>query len=178
MGHAVDWVADFGRVAIGDTARYAAIQDMEQVRRGTWPGLFKCPDLEPRIAGTPGNRSDEAKIEEGPAMLMLHIFSTSSQRSEQRRQLIRQYHPLLSVPMEYRHLVEVKFILGRLRPEAAKQESTDTVPESTLEAEMSAYGDLVRLDGLMDGENMNQGKTLAWIRWVGQDGARQSQWVM
>ena len=48
-----------------------------------------------------------------PALLMLHIFSTVSDSSRRKRDLIRRYSPLQSIPMEYRHLVEVKFILGR-----------------------------------------------------------------
>lgn len=46
-----------------------------------------------------------------------------------------------------------------------------------VDAEDKMYGDLVRLEGLEDGENLNKGKTWEWIRWVGMR-ERVGWWVM
>jgi hypothetical protein len=50
--------------------------------------------------------------------------------------------------------------------------------EREMIVEQREFGDLIRLEGLHHGENMNQGKTIEWMRWVGREGGRESQWVM
>jgi len=50
--------------------------------------------------------------------------------------------------------------------------------EREMMIEEREFGDLIRLKGLHHGENMNQGKTIEWMRWVGRNGGREAQWVM
>jgi hypothetical protein len=110
---------------------------------------------------------------------MLHIFSTPSRTSRRRRDLIRRYSPLLSVPPEYRHLVELKFVLGH--PQMRRNETEDEWgwdAETTLAQEQDVHGDLLRLDGLHRGENMNEGKSWEWLRHVGREGGRKAWWVL
>jgi hypothetical protein len=174
FGHYQSWFQDNARIIMGDTARYAVIEDMKELRKGKWAGSFDTPELVPFDV-------ELSNGTETPAMLMLHIFSTPSEGGRQRRQFLREYHPHLSVPVEYRHLVEVKFILGKYHiSEEADNEEVARIEreEAAIEEEQRINGDVVRLDGLQDGENMNQGKTLAWIRWVGREGGREAQWVL
>jgi hypothetical protein len=62
----------------------------------------------------------------------------------------------------------MKFVLGR---------SEDEEWEKQLDIEAAEYGDLVRLDNLFDGENMDHGKSARWIRYVGREGGRKAWWV-
>ncbi|CAD6591400.1 MAG: hypothetical protein TREMPRED_000080 [Tremellales sp. Tagirdzhanova-0007] len=105
---------------------------------------------------------------------MLHVFSTSTASSRERRQLFRG-HDVFNVTQAYRDLLEVKFILGRPIPPLSPDEEAE---ENEIRDETAKYGDVVRLDGLVLGENMNQGKTWSWIRHVGREGGRQAWWVI
>lgn len=105
------------------------------------------------------------RLEDGNAFILLHVFSTSSSESRARRTLRRQYSPLHVIPEHYRHLVEMIFVLGypdietRNHPEVIRE-------EEEIKREMELYGDMVRLDGLYNGDNVDEGKS-----WNGPDGS-------
>lgn len=101
--------------------------------------------------------------------LMLHVFSAAFAKERPRRALIRHLSPINAVPPQLRHLIEVKFVIGR---------SSDPEDELMLDKEQAEFGDLIRLDDLQGGENMDQGKTQRWARWVGRPGGREAWWVM
>lgn len=128
------------------------------------------------LAAPPLESWPTPSLGDGSAFLFLHIFSTSSESSRKRRTLIRQHSPLEVIPEEYRSLIEIKFILGR----PTTVELADPVvgeEEKEIEMEMKEYGDIVRLNGLFNGENKHNGKSYAWAQWVGSQGGRQAQWV-
>ncbi|OXL09512.1 hypothetical protein C348_02258 [Cryptococcus neoformans Gb118] len=152
------------------------------------PGLRSARPMEewdvplltnPSYAPDPSDTSNA--ILTSPALLMLHIFSTPTPESRARRSLIRSTaSPLLFIPPQYRHLVELKFILGRPTPIVGSSSASplwNETEEQMVDAEDKMYGDLVRLEGLEDGENLNKGKTWEWIRWVGTR-ERVGWWVM
>lgn len=145
----------------------------------------KCPPVIPGVhaakwAGgwdTPRLRKPVGK-DLGPAILLLHIFSIPNTASRKRRELIRDHHPLFALPEEYRHLVEVKFVLGYPKEECRNEALCPGVAEEEAEIEKeSRHGDLIRLEGLKNGENMDEGKTWEWIRHVGREGGREAHWV-
>lgn len=117
---------------------------------------------------------------ETPAWVMIHIFSTPSHGSRLRREAIRAHHPLHTVPEAYRHLFEFKFILGRYPIDGKSKVEIQEIEEEErrIRIEQERNGDIIRLDGLKDGENMDEGKTWEWIRWAGRDGGREAQWVL
>jgi hypothetical protein len=165
---------------------WGTVENIVELRRAPWPGSFDVPELGTGIGeevltwnGNGFDRSMSSEI--GPAFLMLHIFSMPNKASRTRRALIRKHHPIHSVPLGYRHLVEVKFVLGinEINGDTSPEERR-TIEEEELEmmAEEREFGDLIRLKGLKGGENMNQGKTLAWMRWVGREEGREAQWIM
>jgi hypothetical protein len=100
---------------------------------------------------------------------MLHIFSTSSSKSRARRQLIRQYSPLSTTIKD--HQVEIKFILGYSSVDNSEREKEE-IKRETVE-----HGDIVRLEDLVRGDNINEGKTWEWLRWVGRRTDRRARWV-
>lgn len=103
-----------------------------------------------------------------PAILKLHVFSTAvSEKAYKRRQLFRELSPLHQLPPEYRHLVELKFVLGYPLQNNGWDENVDEEAEARLQAEQAEHGDLFRLEGLWRGENLREGKILQWIRDVG-----------
>lgn len=79
------------------------------------------------------------------------------------------------MPQIYQHLVEIKFVLGYPNEEESKtreyQEEEREIGREALEHE-----DLLRLEGLEGGENMDHGKTLEWVRWVGREGGERAAW--
>lgn len=117
----------------------------------------------------------------GPALLMLHVFSMPTPAARARRQIIRDHSPLLGIAEEYRHLVDFKFVLGYPKEECRDRVNEVVCPgveeEERAIREEERYGDILRLDGLKGGENMDQGKTWEWIRHIG-NGPREAQWVM
>ena len=113
---------------------------------------------------------------QGPAWVSLYIFSTSSAKSRARRDIIRAYSPLAPLPEGYEGLIEMKFVLGLPREEDRETEETKA-NERDIEREMERYGDIVRLVDLVEGDNMNRGKSFKWLKWVGRHG-RESQWVL
>ena len=135
-----------------------------------WSGSWSKPKLSPPTFVY----ENDHEIITSPAVLMLHVFSTSTASSRERRQLFRG-HDVFNVTQAYRDLLEVKFILGRPIPPLSPDEEAE---ENEIRDETAKYGDVVRLDGLVLGENMNQGKTWSWIRHVGREGGRQAWWVI
>ena len=112
-----------------------------------------------------------------PVLLSLHIFSTNTPRSRRRRAFLRKYSPLNSVPREYQHLFDIRFVMGLpvpgqvLSPEVEEE-------ERAIQEEVDTWDDLIRLESLKDGDNMNNGKTWEWLHWVGSEKGRQARWVI
>ncbi|WWC88105.1 uncharacterized protein L201_003009 [Kwoniella dendrophila CBS 6074] len=117
-----------------------------------------------------------------PSLIKLHIFSTVHRKAYHKRAMIRKHSPLFSIPPEYRHLIEVKFVMGHNYHLYEEPEHKDwTINEEmelALKEEQDKYGDLLRLE-LIHGENLREGKILEWIRAVGdgEDGGRESCWL-
>jgi hypothetical protein len=164
--HVPDWIKDYAfkhdEGASSLIENVPAPSMISSLLDAKWMGAWELPRL-----AKPVTCSEKAP--DTPALLMLHFFSGAFPKSRGRRDLIRRLSPLHSVPPAFRHLVEVKFVLGR---------SHDPDVEKELDSEEGECGDLIRLDGLTDGENMDKGKTVNWIRWVGRPGGRGAQWVM
>lgn len=87
----------------------------------------------------------------------------------------------MGLPEEYRHLVDLKFVLGMPKEECRDRVNEVVCPGVAAEEraiqEEEQYGDLLRLDGLKGGENMDEGKTWEWLRHIG-NGPREAQWVI
>lgn len=167
------WLANHPKLLWPDHPIWGQVDKIPELQAATWPGNFSTPQLRPP--------SDSDSRDKGaPALLMLHIFSMPKAASRRRRAVIRHHSPLLSIPEEYRYLVEVKFVLGRTPTDDTSIYGRKEVEEEEVETkkEQEMYGDLIRLDRLVNGENMNEGKSLAWARWFGRDGGREAQWVM
>jgi len=172
------------------------------MRAGVWAGAWTALRVDSPLRGEAGHRGSantttwtspllgdgpslasyalQPKSYTSPALLMLHIFSTPSTASRLRRQAIRSHHPIFTIRPEYRHLIEVKFVLGRYpvgnmsRSELHERKEE----EMRIEREDETYGDLIRLERLKNGENMNNGKSLEWVRWIGREGAREANWLL
>ena len=143
------------------------------------PTIFDELQLAPPLDSWPTPQLDSTS--NGPALLLLHVFSTSTTKSRERRKLIRNHSVLEHLDVRYRHLVEMKFVLGF--PDPGKMQNGDEEAlgvleeEKAIKLEMEKHGDIVRLSGLVNGDNMNNGKTWEWIRWVGNHSPRTAQWV-
>ncbi|GFZ46867.1 hypothetical protein JCM24511_04087 [Saitozyma sp. JCM 24511] len=182
---------------------------MPKLRSATWPGEWAVTPLRPprvrsvseggsgdmdtgagmgieETTGSGTGAEDGSEIVVGgevdtetPAWVMLHIFSMPTKEARRRRDLIRRYHPLQAVPEGYRHLVELKFVLGRPPPRGNETEDEWAWEDDrALQREEETHGDLLHLEGLKGGENMNEGKSWEWIRHVGREGARPAWWVL
>ena len=129
---------------------------VETIYAAPWAGSWDTPQI--------------SSSSSGPAILKLHIFSTVQPASRSKRALIRSVSPLLHLPERFRHLVEMRFVIGHSRDEAEANE---------IEREQATYGDLVQLE-LKNGENLREGKILDWMRAVGAgaDGGREAWWVL
>ncbi|RSH91486.1 hypothetical protein EHS25_009785 [Saitozyma podzolica] len=140
---------------------------VQEVYDAPWMGEFDLPQLS-------SPRYHEGKLV-SPALVKLHVFSTVTAKSREKRFLIRRLSPLNSIPKAYRHLFELKFVLGH----AYKPNwDVDEEMESLLAQEQEEYGDLVRLN-LVHGENLREGKILDWMRaaGTGDDGGRAAWWL-
>ncbi|WWC99202.1 hypothetical protein V866_006097 [Kwoniella sp. B9012] len=140
------------------------------LRNAPWMGTFKVPTLTPPNYRSHHIHNGNQQVLTSPAVLMLHIFSTSTSGSRRRRNLIRQLDLMDAVPEEYRHLIEIKFVMGN------KTESEQE--EEEIRKEIKMYGDVIRLKSLKGMENMNNGKSWEWLRYVGRQGGRKAWWVM
>ena len=137
-------------------------------------GLLDAPPMQswhlPTLYKAPLDHSgDDRPQPMPPVFVMLHIFSKASAGFERRRDFIRAHSPLQAIPPAYHHLIELKFVLGR---------SVQASVEASIDEEQEMHGDLIRLDDLVDGDNMNDGKSFQWIRWVGREGGREAWWVL
>jgi hypothetical protein len=112
-----------------------------------------------------------------PSIIKLHIFSTVGESSRQKRHLIRRLSPLYNVPAEYRHLIELKFVLGHSY-KIEENWAVNEEMEALMAQEQEQFGDMLRLN-LTYGENLRYGKILDWINAVGngRDGGRDSWWL-
>lgn len=145
---------------------------VESLLDAQWMGHFPLPRLAPPWCGpspSDGNGSLHTAPLHPPLFLMLHIFSAAYPSERSRRALIRHFSPMRSIPHDLQHLVEVRFVVGR---------SKDQEEEKALDREQAEFGDLVRLDDLQNGENMDQGKSQRWVRWVGRPGGKTAWWVL
>lgn len=133
---------------------------------GSWPPIDVC--------GLSDTEDPSA-----PVALMLHIFSTPKKASRERRDLLRELSPLLALHERYRHLVEVKFVLGHPPSNATRDQMLHEYDdENSFLHEQDLHDDLLRLDDLHDGDNMDHGKTWEWIRYLGRESPRESLWVV
>ena len=144
------------------------------------PTIFDELELAPPLDSWPTPQLDSTS--NGPALLLLHVFSTSTIKSRERRDLIRNHSVLEHLDVRYRHVVDMKFVLGYPDPERMDNGDEETLAvleeeEKAIETEMKEHGDIVRLSGLVNGDNMNNGKTFEWMRWVGTHSPRTAQWV-
>ena len=141
-----------------------------------WPALLAAPSpysfpLPSLVSSLDAPRT----AENGAAFFALYIFSTASPSGRKRRNLIRSLSPLNTIPEAYKHLMDLKFVIGH--PDPAKTYTSEMrVEERATRDEMAMYGDIVRLEGLLEGDNMNKGKSIEWLRWVGRQG-RPAHWV-
>lgn len=199
LGRVKDWdkLYRHWRWPSPDDSQWAKPKIVQEMRAGKWAGSWTVPSVVVAAKvvqpgdqattlrpdqGTKETESASHEVQPGSssALLMLHIFSTSSGASRARRQAIREHHPIRSIHPRYRHLVEIKFVLGRHESHGlgSLQIYEVELENMKLEEEQAIHGDLVRLEGLRNGKNMDDGKTLEWARWVGRKGARQAQWVL
>jgi hypothetical protein len=113
-----------------------------------------------------------------PAIIKFHVFSTAvSEKSYVKRQLIRRLSPMYQIPPEYRHLVDIKFVMGYNYLDTWGPPLNETM-ESKIREEEREYGDILRLPGLWRGENLRDGKILQWIRDVGEGKDGRDAWYL
>jgi len=164
----ISWV-DMANPSLGQmssSSRIAPPNLFPHVLSGIWAGSWKTPVL---VKSSSNGQSPNST---SPALISLHVFSTTSEMSRNKRQAIREFSPLDAVPKKYRHLIDFQFIIGY--PPITTQRSR--LEEIEISNEMEQYRDVTRLQGLKDGENMNEGKSYDWIRWVATR-QRESLWV-
>ena len=134
-----------------------------EINSAPWMGTFSPPALTRPTYDANGTHTS-------PVILKLQVFSTVHAKAWEKRRQLRKFSPLFNLPPAYRHLVEIKFVLGH----AFREDwSVDTELEVLLEEEQKLHGDLIRLN-LVHGENLREGKILDWIIAAGQgtDGGR------
>lgn len=112
-----------------------------------------------------------------PVLVKIHIFSLPTSKAQSKRNLIRSISPIQNIPEKYRHLIEIKFVLGIPLDQEARE--IDAEIEESLVEEQRTHGDLIRLRGLKNGENIREGKILEWLKAVGDgdDGDREAWFV-
>ena len=154
-------------------APYMGTFQLPELSRPTWGNVtqhhgYWYHDSHPNFGQSPPLREDLTS----PVILKLHVFTSSVHDGKrEKRDLIRKVDPRLRLPKAYRHLVELKFVMGH----AYRSDwSVDEEKEMALEEEQREHGDLLRLPHLFHGENLREGKILDWIEYVGsgQDGGR------
>ncbi|ORY27905.1 hypothetical protein BCR39DRAFT_588985 [Naematelia encephala] len=160
---------------------------VQEIYDAPWMGDWEIPELSapvyrqgPATAAKEEhanlfNVSDPSRDLVSPVIVKIHVFSTVRSEAREKRFLIRRLSPLLNIPLPYRHLIELKFVLGH----AYKPNwDVDEEMEALLTEEQETYGDLLRLN-LVHGENLREGKILDWIHAVGSgnDGGREALWL-
>ncbi|KAK8847330.1 hypothetical protein IAR55_005187 [Kwoniella newhampshirensis] len=153
---------------------------IQEIHDAPWMGHWTIPDLSKPVYNhsvtffQPSNDALPHRLI-SPVVAKIHVFSTVKPAAQEKRLLIRKLSPLLNVPPAYRHLVELKFVLGHAVNENGQ---VDEEMEASLAEEQALYGDLIRLD-LAHGENLREGKILDWVRAVGngEDGGRNAWWL-
>lgn len=143
-----------------------------------WMGTWELPKLSKpvyRHKTVPSTLENPPSPLLSPAIVKLHVFSTVWPKAQAKRQLVRELSPIYQIPCEYRHLIEVKFVLGHAYK--ANWEVDDEI-EASLKEEQERYGDLIRLN-ITHGENLREGKILDWMRAAGSgtDGGRPAWWL-
>jgi hypothetical protein len=155
-------------------------REVKELTVARWAGSWEVP----RISYTGAEKTDAVQSSdqqglkaERPVWVALYIFSTPTAASRARRILIRKYDPLDTLPTHLRDLVRVRFVVGYADPDNAPLSPEDQLEVTEMEDEQRRFGDMVRLEGLVNGENMNRGKSWEWAVWAGQEG-REAQWVL
>ncbi|WVF65943.1 hypothetical protein IAT40_000681 [Kwoniella sp. CBS 6097] len=149
------------------------------LRNAPWAGSWETPTLKsPEYRYVPSSKGSQMKLV-SPAFLILHVFSTPSPGSRKRRHFIRELGLAEAVPEKYRHLVEIKFVMGLQRPQEGEQGWKEAEEEENeIARENEVFGDIVRLRELEAKENMNHGKSWEWLRYIGREGGRKAWWVL
>ncbi|WWD21417.1 hypothetical protein CI109_105902 [Kwoniella shandongensis] len=154
---------------------------IQEIHDAPWMGHWRIPELSEPVYNrslssiTPPRHPHDQRGLISPSLIKIHIFSTVKPKAQEKRHLIRRLSPIFQIPPAYRHLIEVKFVVGH----AYKEDwSVDEEMEASLTEEQEMYGDMFRLN-LYHGENLREGKILDWIRAVGdgEDGGRDSWWL-
>lgn len=149
-----------------------------EINDAPWMGTWELPKLSKPVYQqdlTPSTLENPPPALLSPAIVKLHVFSTVWPKAQAKRRLIRELSPIYQIPCQYRHLVEVKFVLGH----AYKPNwDVDEEIEASLKEEQERYGDLIRLN-ITHGENLREGKILDWMRAAGSgtDGGRKAWWL-
>lgn len=113
-----------------------------------------------------------------PAIIKFHVFSTAvSESSYEKRKLIRRLSPIYQIPPEYRHLIDIKFVMGYNYLDTWGPPLNETM-ESKIREEEREYGDIMRIPDMWRGENLRDGKILQWIRDVGQGKDGRDAWYL
>lgn len=141
---------------------------VQEIHDSPWMGEWPMPLL------TKPKYDEHGKLT-SPVIAKLHIFSTVQEKARQKRKLIRQLTVLDQIPEEYRHLIEIKFVMGHAYKENWE---VDQEMEDLLKLEQEEHGDLIRLS-LVHGENLREGKILDWMHAAGsgEDGGRPGWWT-
>ncbi|KAI9635779.1 uncharacterized protein MKK02DRAFT_33129 [Dioszegia hungarica] len=155
-------------------------REVKELTAARCAGSWEVPQI-PKI-GADEMDAVESSDQEGlkaerPVWVALYIFSTPTAASRARRNLIRKYDPLDTLPTHLRSLVRIRFVVGYANPDKATLSPEDQLDVRAMEDEAKTYDDMVRLEGLVNGENMNRGKSWEWAVWAGQEG-REAQWVL
>ena len=148
---------------------------IEQIYESPHMSTWDIPELSSPTYHVDQPHSAHIPAYSSPSLLKLHIFSTIRNVSRPKRDVIRRLSPIYTIPVHLRHLVEVKFVIGKPKlPDG----TIDMEKQKEFDQEQEEFGDLFQLD-LKKGENLREGKILDWIRAVGdgEDGGRDSLWL-
>ncbi|OCF40731.1 hypothetical protein I317_05426 [Kwoniella heveanensis CBS 569] len=174
------WVQPYvGQVLKNPAGMMGPPSVVSELRNAPWAGGWNTPKLvSPEYRYVPTSRGIQMHLI-SPAFVMLHIFSTSSAGSRKRRHFIRELGLTGAIPEKFRHLVEIKFVMGLQRPQEGHEGSKEAEEqEKEIARENELFGDIVRLRELEGEENMNHGKSWEWLRYVGREGGRKAWWVL
>ncbi|WVQ93574.1 hypothetical protein IAU59_000649 [Kwoniella sp. CBS 9459] len=179
-GNTPTWVHPYLPIVVKNPAGLMGPPPIEPgLRNAPWAGSWETPRLkspEYRLVASP--RGTQMRLT-SPALLMLHIFSMPTAGSRKRRHFLRGLQLNDAIPERYRHLVEIKFIMGLQRDSESEESRKEAAEEETeIARETELFGDIVRLRELEGNENMNNGKSWEWLRYVGREGGREAWWIL